>query len=595
MKRKASAVILSLLLTSLFIFTVSVRYASAQETIYIRTDGSIDPPTAPISTVDNVTYTFTGDISDQIVNERDNIIVDGNGFTLNGSGSGIGFDSYSYGNVTCTNMIVSGFEEGILATDTIVTSTIANNTYGISGASVVLDSNIVNNTYGVYNYGSEWWYLSVHVSGNNITENGWGIFMSASNILMSQIVDNYVARNEVGIDLYATDRCESLKIRYNNVTENGVGFRLRNGRSCYVEGNSITRNQLGIYAYDWDGFTENNVSENNGGILLEGTLEYVEIYYNNFIDNSDYDLNDNGSGAYIDLNYWSSYGGNDFFHGRYQNESGSDEFGDTPYIFDPVCIDHLPLMIPYGSPDPPTYWFNVTSTSGGTTYPPPSDYLLHQGPRGAIQALPNDGCTFKYWELDGARSSSDNPLNITVDGDHSLLAVFDPYVHDVAVTNMALSKTAVSENGSVTVNVTVRNQGGATEQNLSVALSANGTPLQNFTISSIASDAEVTFTFLWNTTGFARGSYNLTASVSPVEYETDMADNVFTGRMLQIVLRADINDDGYCNAKDAIKLGAAFGSTPESPNWNVKADLNEDGIINAKDAVLLGTQFGEHY
>ncbi len=57
----------------------------------------------------------------------------------------------------------------------------------------------------------------------------------------------------------------------------------------------------------------------------------------------------------------------------------------------------------------------------------------------------------------------------------------------------------------------------------------------------------------------------------------------------------DINDDGYCNAKDAAILGAAWGSTPESPNWNVKADLNEDGIINAKDAVLLGLQFGADY
>jgi hypothetical protein len=29
-------------------------------TIYIRADGSIDPPTALISTTDNITYTFMG-------------------------------------------------------------------------------------------------------------------------------------------------------------------------------------------------------------------------------------------------------------------------------------------------------------------------------------------------------------------------------------------------------------------------------------------------------------------------------------------------------------------------------------------------------
>ncbi len=53
-------------------------FAQEQGFIYIRADGSIDPPTAPISTVDNITYTFTGDMfSDSIVIERDNIIVEG--------------------------------------------------------------------------------------------------------------------------------------------------------------------------------------------------------------------------------------------------------------------------------------------------------------------------------------------------------------------------------------------------------------------------------------------------------------------------------------------------------------------------------------
>jgi hypothetical protein len=60
-------------------------------TIYIRVDGSVDPPTAPVSTVDNVTYILIGNITsdaDGIVVERSNTIVDGKGFTLQGAMNG---------------------------------------------------------------------------------------------------------------------------------------------------------------------------------------------------------------------------------------------------------------------------------------------------------------------------------------------------------------------------------------------------------------------------------------------------------------------------------------------------------------------------
>ncbi len=55
----------------------------------------------------------------------------------------------------------------------------------------------------------------------------------------------------------------------------------------------------------------------------------------------------------------------------------------------------------------------------------------------------------------------------------------------------------------------------------------------------------------------------------------------------------DINIDGYVNAKDAVKLGAVFGSQEGNPPYNPSADINGDRTINAKDAVLLGSHFSE--
>jgi nitrous oxidase accessory protein NosD len=45
-------------------------------------------------------------------------------------------------------------------------------------------------------------------------------------------------------------------------------------------------------------------------------------------------------------NYWSDYTGKDLFSGPYQNLSGSDGIGDTPYTIDSIQ-DNYPLMKPY--------------------------------------------------------------------------------------------------------------------------------------------------------------------------------------------------------------------------------------------------------
>jgi len=51
LKRKiAIGILLTLVLTSIATLTFDIQPAKASGTIYIKADGSIDPPTAPIST-----------------------------------------------------------------------------------------------------------------------------------------------------------------------------------------------------------------------------------------------------------------------------------------------------------------------------------------------------------------------------------------------------------------------------------------------------------------------------------------------------------------------------------------------------------------
>jgi hypothetical protein len=64
---------------------------------------------------------------------------------------------------------------------------------------------------------------------------------------------------------------------------------------------------------------------------------------------------------------------------------------------------------------------------------------------------------------------------------------------------------------------------------------------------------------------------------------------------LQLRMPGDVNIDGIVNAEDAVLLGLAFASKPDSHNWNESADENLDGYINAKDVVLVGQNFGKTY
>ena len=100
------------LFVAVFGVVLNVPVVWGSGTIYIRADGSIDPPTAPITTHDNVTYKLTDNITssgDGIIVERDNIIIDGDGYTLQGSGSGYGFYWSGINNVTIKGMNIEGF------------------------------------------------------------------------------------------------------------------------------------------------------------------------------------------------------------------------------------------------------------------------------------------------------------------------------------------------------------------------------------------------------------------------------------------------------------------------------------------------------
>jgi parallel beta-helix repeat protein len=178
--KRFSGLMLTLLITSMLAFMFNVQSVKGEwtGTVYIRADGSIDPPDAPIITYDKVTYTLTYNITstaDGIVVERDNIVLDGEGYTVQGNGSGIGVLLEFRSNVTITNMEVNAFDYGIRlrysSNNIVCRNNITNN-----GVSILLDyslnNSIVENTIANNWHGIRLDYASYNIiCGNNITAN----------------------------------------------------------------------------------------------------------------------------------------------------------------------------------------------------------------------------------------------------------------------------------------------------------------------------------------------------------------------------------------------------------------------------------------
>ena len=411
MNRKLVLALTLTLLVGTLNVAFNVQRANASGTIYIRADGSIDPPIV-ITSIDNVTYTFTDSISGLIVVERDNIIVDGAGYTVQGTGSGIGISLSGTSNVKIKNMKITAFDIGIWlnssSNNSVSGSSItANNWEGIrldysSNNNSVSGNTIANSEYGLYLSSSS----NNTIAGNNITANSWhGLWLDSSS--SNSIAGNNIANNEYGVALVISSSGNTVS--GNNITANTyTGVRLSSSSGNTVSGNNITANsEYGLWlssSSNYNSIAGNNITANNeNGIRLDyssnnnsvsgnsiANNEYGvalvfslnnTIFHNNFINNAiQASLSESYNNTWDDGypsggNYWSDYNGVDSYTGPFQNVTGGDGIGDTPYTIDANNQDRYPLMNPWTPPvsAPPSVqvgvkagdWIKCTYTISG--------------------------------------------------------------------------------------------------------------------------------------------------------------------------------------------------------------------------------------
>jgi hypothetical protein len=73
------------------------------------------------------------------------------------------------------------------------------------------------------------------------------------------------------------------------------------------------------------------------------------------------------------------------------------------------------------------YTLFVDATTGGTTSPVPGSYVYDEGMVATVEAFNNSGYVFDHWRLDDLNAGSANPINVTMDGNHTLVAVFKAF------------------------------------------------------------------------------------------------------------------------------------------------------------------------
>ena len=353
-RRMVSAMTLTLLLTSMAMLAFHVQPVRAEGAIYIRADGSIDPPTPLITTADNVTYTFTDNIYDEIVVERNNTVIDGNGYTLQGTGAyaskGINLSSRS--NITSKNTNIKDFSYGILLSESsnisIIGNNITNNRWGgiglwnsrynsISRNHVTNNSGIGIQLTGLFGSSNN------SIVGNVLVNDGLYVWSSYRNVVVDNSVNGKpLVYLEGASDVWVEDagqvilvNCNRVEVENLNLSNTYIGVQLWRTANTTISGNTITNNGYGISLEDSSNYNSvvgNNITNNReyGIRLTLGIHSNYNSIVGNYITNNNYGIEsgaensisgntitNNSIGIFLDSSYYSTIAGNHITNNSY--------------------------------------------------------------------------------------------------------------------------------------------------------------------------------------------------------------------------------------------------------------------------------------
>jgi len=280
-----SAFLLALLLLSFVLFSLpQIEVVKAQGTIYIRADGLVEG-TNKIQRVGD-TYSFTDNIYDSIIVERDKVVINGAGYLLQGNNTEYGIKLETSG-VTIKNMKISNYEYAIYI-------------YLTSHNNTIIDNDINGNSRGIYVRGTS----NNTLTGNNVTNNGDGIYLSGTeNVLKNNQMKNNNYNfgitpqshfNDIDTSNTVNDKpiyywsnqhnrsvpfdagcvilinCTNIKAQNLTLTNNKEGIILVNSKNSEIRNCSLSNNKNGIRIHMSSkvNITKNIFIENGEGVSV---------------------------------------------------------------------------------------------------------------------------------------------------------------------------------------------------------------------------------------------------------------------------------------------------------------------------------------
>jgi parallel beta-helix repeat protein len=255
--KKAFLLLFILLLLLAVTVVDSATPTATRNLIYVRSNGSVEPSTAPIQRVGNV-YSFTDDIKGSVIVERDNCVIDGAGFTLQGTGAN---DAGSNSDQNIETYLRSDREE---VDERTVPASSNTGVYSCAQNLTIMNLKIMEFWCGIeLEYSSD-----NHILGNDITSNNQGIWIHSSS--NNALVGNNVTANSNGISLTAS---------YNTVSGNTIADNRGYGIQLVWSFNSISENVItnSDHGIQLDGscrntFRNNVFSANTYSIYISGHL-----------------------------------------------------------------------------------------------------------------------------------------------------------------------------------------------------------------------------------------------------------------------------------------------------------------------------------
>jgi parallel beta-helix repeat protein len=248
--------------------------------IYIKSDGSVDPSNSPIQR-DGSVYTLTGDISVGIAVERSNVLINGNGYTFQGNGSGTAFYLQTVENVTIQGVAVQGFNYGFYLHhcnwSTIKGNEISGCRTGIEVTQTSCYNRILENTeptaISIYAHANH-----IIIAKNDVTT----ISVTGSDYVT--IENNNVATNtntnssgspfgEQNYGIYL-DNCNNGKLYNNTIERNRYGIYFWHCVNFTLSGNVLRDNDCGIQ------FKASSAIENRFHVIdTSNTINGKPVYY----------------------------------------------------------------------------------------------------------------------------------------------------------------------------------------------------------------------------------------------------------------------------------------------------------------------------